>query len=77
MQMQWLCIKNHRCSREIDFFNLSNNDKLKSRYQSGYVKGRYIGNNTRLILDIFEYCKIINTKGILLLADSKKSFRFS
>ena len=28
--------------------------------QSAYIKGRYIGENARLILDIFEYCESEN-----------------
>lgn len=49
-------------------------DKLISKNQSGYIKGRYIGNNARLILDIFEYCENTNTEGILLFADFQKAF---
>lgn len=49
-------------------------DKLISRNQSGYIKGRYIGNNARLILDIFDYCENTNTEGILLFADFQKAF---
>lgn len=45
-----------------------------SKNQSGYIKGRYIGNNARLILDIFEYCENTNTEGILLFADFQKAF---
>lgn len=34
--------------------------------QTAYVKGRYIGENARLILDIFDYCNAENEDGILL-----------
>ena len=49
-------------------------DNLISRNQSGYIKGRYIGNNARLILDILDYCENTNTDGILLFADFQKAF---
>ena len=45
-----------------------------SRNQSGYIKGRYIGNNARLILEILDYFENTNTDGILLFADCKKAF---
>ena len=37
--------------------------------QTAYIKGRYIGMNARLILDIFEYCETENLEGILLFLD--------
>ena len=42
--------------------------------QSAYIKGRYIGENARLILDIFEYCESENLGGILLFLDFEKAF---
>ena len=41
-------------------------DKLISKNQSAYIKGRFIGENARLILDIFDYCEENNYDGILL-----------
>ena len=35
-------------------------DRLISKSQSAYIKGRFIGENARLILDIFEYCENSN-----------------
>ena len=49
-------------------------DKLISKYQSAYIKGRYIGDNARLILDIFEYCTENNQDGLLLFLDFEKAF---
>ena len=31
-------------------------DRLISKSQTAYIKGRFIGENARIILDIFEYC---------------------
>ena len=47
---------------------------LISKDQSAYVKGRYIGENARLILDIFEYCNENNEDGILVFLDFEKAF---
>ena len=49
-------------------------DKLIGREQSAYIKGRYIGENARLILDIFEYCQHKDLDGILLFLDFEKAF---
>ena len=49
-------------------------DKLIGKEQSAYIKGRYIGDNARLILDIFEYCEDFNENGILLFLDFEKAF---
>ena len=42
--------------------------------QSGFVKGRYIGQNVRLINDILEQTKLQNIPGILLQLDFQKAF---
>ncbi len=42
--------------------------------QTGYIKGRYIGSNARLIEDYFEHCQNFNIPGILLLLDFEKAF---
>ena len=42
--------------------------------QSGFVKGRYIGQNLRLVNDILEQTKLQNTSGILLQLDFQKAF---
>jgi len=47
---------------------------IVSSDQSGYIKGRYIGNNIRLIEDLIEQCGKNDTKGTLLFLDFKKAF---
>ena len=42
--------------------------------QTGYVKGRYIGENVRLIQDIIEHTSLTGKKGIALFLDFKKAF---
>ena len=42
--------------------------------QTGFVKGRYIGENIRLISDVMEYTKVQNIPWILLLLDFHKAF---
>lgn len=49
-------------------------DNIINENQTGYIKGRFIGNNSRLILDILEYCENNNKDGILLFADFQKAF---
>lgn len=47
-----------------------------NKNQTIYLKGRYIGENARLILDIFEYCNSENKDGILLFLDFEKPFDY-
>ena len=49
-------------------------DKLICNDQTGYIKGRYIGENIRTIQDMITYLKIKNKTGILLLIDFEKAF---
>ena len=42
--------------------------------QTGFIKGRYIGENIRLINDVMEYTKIGDKGGILTSLDFKKAF---
>lgn len=49
-------------------------NKLINRNQTGYIKGRFIGENARLVLDIYDYCEENNEEGILLFTDFKKAF---
>ena len=42
--------------------------------QTGFIKGRYIGENIRLIEDVMEYTKVHNIPGILIALDFKKAF---
>ena len=42
--------------------------------QTGYVKGRYIGENVRLISDLMHYADKLKQKGIAVFLDFKKAF---
>jgi hypothetical protein len=42
--------------------------------QTAYIKGRYIGENIRLLLDIIEYCESNLMAGVLLFLDFEKAF---
>lgn len=45
-------------------------DCLISETQSGFIKGRFIGENTRFIYDI---CRVIKISGLLVLIDFEKA----
>ena len=49
-------------------------DNLIGIEQSAYIKGRFIGNNARTILDVYEYCMEHNSDGILVFLDFEKAF---
>ena len=49
-------------------------NKIINPNQSAYIRGRYIGANARLILDIFEYCENFYQDGKLLFLDFEKAF---
>ena len=42
--------------------------------QTGFVKGRYIGENIRLIADVMEQTRKLNLSGILPSLDFQKAF---
>ena len=42
--------------------------------QTGFVPGRYIGENTRLIYDLMHYTEERNIPGLLLMNDFEKAF---
>ena len=42
--------------------------------QKGFIKGRFIGYNIRLVQDTIEYAKMQNTTGVILFLDFKKAF---
>ena len=48
--------------------------KLFNTDQTGFMQGRYIGQNIRLINDVIEQTKIQNIPGILLLLYFRKTF---
>ena len=48
--------------------------KLINHDQTGFIKGRYIGENIRLIIDVMEYTKAHDIPGILVSLDFRKAF---
>ena len=48
--------------------------KLIHTDQSGFVKGRFIGESVRTIFDIMDFTKINNMPGIMLFLDFEKAF---
>ena len=48
--------------------------KLVNSDQTGFIKGRYIGENIRLIIDTMEYTEKYNIPGILVSLDFRKAF---
>ena len=48
-------------------------DKLIRRDQSGFISGRYIGDNTRIVYDLMQFVDEKNIPGLLLLIDFEKS----
>lgn len=49
-------------------------DKLISKEQTGFMSGRYIGENTRLIYDILHTTEKLDIPGLLLIIDFEKAF---
>ena len=49
-------------------------NQLISKEQTGVLKGRFIGENTRLVYDIMQYCEERNIPGLLMLIDFEKTF---
>ena len=49
-------------------------DKLVHESQSGFISGRYIGDNTRLLYDLMQFVEENNIPGLLLLIDFEKAF---
>ena len=48
--------------------------KLIHADQKGFVNGRFIGENSRLIYDIINECEIQNSKNLIILIDFEKAF---
>ena len=42
--------------------------------QEGFIKGRFIGENTRLLYDLMHYLEYHNMSALLLLIDFEKAF---
>ena len=49
-------------------------NKLISRDQSGFISGRYIGDNTRIVYDLMQFVDEKNIPGLLLLIDFEKAY---
>ena len=49
-------------------------DKLISRTQTGFISGRYIGENIRLIYDLLHYTDKENIPSLIMLVDFEKAF---
>lgn len=49
-------------------------DKIISETQSGFIKGRHISNNIRLILDLLDYSNNIDSEALILFVDFYKAF---
>ncbi len=45
-----------------------------SESQSGFMKGRHISNNIRLVLDLLDYQDLIHSDGLILFLDFHKAF---
>ena len=42
--------------------------------QTGFISGRFIGENTRMVYDTIEYCDAHDIPGLLLVLDFSKAF---
>ena len=49
-------------------------DRLINHDQTGYLKGRYIGENIRTVSDVMYYLKQSKKSGVILQIDSEKAF---
>ena len=49
-------------------------DHIISSDQTGFLRDRFIGENTRLIYDIMQYCEEHRIPGLLMLIDFEKAF---
>ena len=49
-------------------------DKLIAKDQTGFIKGRYIGENTRLLYDILKYTEDNTIPGLLMTLNFEKAF---
>ena len=49
-------------------------DKIISHDQTGYIQGRYIGENIRTVHDMISYLKNKHRSGLLLLIDFENAF---
>lgn len=49
-------------------------DTIISPDQTGFIRGRYIGENTRLIYDLMQYTEENDIPGVLFMIDFEKAF---
>ena len=49
-------------------------DKIISKDQTSFIKGMYIGENTRLVYDMLQHAEQNDIPGLLLLIDFEKAF---
>ena len=42
--------------------------------QTGFISGRFIGKNTRMVYDTIDHCNTYNKQGLLLILDFSKAF---
>ena len=49
-------------------------DSIIGKHQKAYIPGRYIAECTRNTYDLFNYAKVNNTPGMLLMIDFEKAF---
>ena len=49
-------------------------DGIIEKIQTGFIKGKYIGESTRLIYDLMNHTEQNNIPGLLLLIDFEKAF---
>ena len=49
-------------------------DKIINRDQTGFLKGRFTGENIRLIYDLINYTEVNQIPGLLMLIDFEKAF---
>ena len=47
---------------------------LISQSQTGFIKGRFIGESTRLVYDVMNYTEVKKIKGLLMFIDFEKAF---
>ena len=64
-----------------NFFSTMVSNRLKAvlpsiinEDQTGFISGRFIGENTRMIYDTIDYCENEQQKGLLMILDFSKAF---
>jgi hypothetical protein len=54
--------------------DIISNTHIISNTQTGFMKGRFIGENKRLVYDIMNYCQLHKLPDLLLMIDFEKAF---